>query len=64
MGPDRSEVMTASEREVFIREVHDRLAFPRGVLCLLKDTQLFGPMVEQALEDIDTLIKRSLQMRS
>ena len=33
--------------------LRDKLLFPRGVLILLKETELFGPMLDQAIEDID-----------
>ena len=40
-------------------EAKEKLSFPRGVLVLLKDTRLFGPQVEQAIEDIDYLIEKA-----
>ena len=33
-----------------------RLEYPKGVLELLKNTQLFGSMVDEALEDIEYLM--------
>ncbi len=51
--------MNRAQADVEIEEsVKDRLMFPRGVLCLLKETELFGPIIEKAIEDIDYLIKK------
>lgn len=38
-------------------EILDRLIFPRGVLLLLKETGLFGPEIDKAIEDMDYLIR-------
>ncbi len=38
-------------------EILDHLFFPRGVLLLLKETGLFGPEIDKALEDMDYLIQ-------
>ena len=35
----------------------EKLCFQRDLLRLLSDTNLFGPMIEKALEDIETLIQ-------
>ena len=39
--------------------VRERLSFPRGLLVLLKETELFGPLIDQALEDVDFLLKHA-----
>ena len=38
-------------------EMLQKLAFQRGVLTLLKDTNLMGAMIEKAIEEIDFLIE-------
>ncbi len=38
-------------------DAEEMLLFPRDFLLLLKETQLFGPMVDKAIEDIETFIK-------
>ena len=55
-----SEILDELETRHFLRE---KLAFPRGILKILKETQLFGPMVEKALEDIDAVADR-FQLRA
>ncbi len=40
------------------REIREKLLFQRGILSLLKDTNLFGPLIDQALEDADDLLER------
>lgn len=37
-------------------EVVDRLIFAKDVLVLLEDTRLFGPLISQAIDDIDSLL--------
>ncbi len=44
-------------------EIRDRLEFPKAVLTLLKDTELFGPAVERALKDVDFLIQKADRWR-
>lgn len=39
-------------------DIRQKLAFQRGVLTLLKDTDLFGPMIEKALKDLDEIIEQ------
>lgn len=39
--------------------VREKLLFPRGVLSILKDTELFGPMIDQAIKDLDDLLKKT-----
>ena len=38
-------------------DIEDRLLFLKGVLCLLKATELFGPMIEKGLGDIDFVLQ-------
>ena len=38
-------------------DAEEMLMFPRDFLLLLKETQLFGPLVDKAIEDIETFIK-------
>ncbi len=38
-------------------DAEEMLLFPRDFLLLLKETQVFGPMVDRAIEDIETFIK-------
>ncbi|MBI2095069.1 MAG: hypothetical protein HYT89_02755 [Candidatus Omnitrophica bacterium] len=38
--------------------VREKLLFPRGVLSILHDTDLFGPMIDQAMEDLDHLLRK------
>lgn len=45
--------------EIQSNQLKDKLLFPRGLLTLLNDTNLFGPLVEKAIEDIDFLIELS-----
>ena len=40
--------------------VREKLLFPRGVLSILRDTDLFGPMIDQAIADLDDLLKKVL----
>jgi hypothetical protein len=35
-----------------------KLAYQRGVLTLLKDTDHFSPLIEKALEDIDYILDK------
>ncbi len=44
---------------VYECEVRDRLVFSRGVLALLRDTELFGPMLDKAIEDLDFVIEKA-----
>ena len=39
-----------------LESIEDKLLFMKGVLCLLKETDLFGPMVEKALNDMDFIV--------
>lgn len=50
----------ASETEdVLLKEaVRESIALPYGVLTLLRDTQMFGPMLEKAIDDLDALTKK------
>ncbi len=36
--------------------VKSQLAYPRGVLLLLKDTSLFGEPIQKALDELDELV--------
>ena len=36
--------------------LRDRLELPRAILTQLRDTRLFTPLVDQAIEDIDCLL--------
>ena len=36
-----------------LEKVEDKLLFMKGVLCLFKETELFGVVVEKALDDVD-----------
>lgn len=38
----------------------ERLKFTRGVLEILKDTRLFGPLVDQAIEDLEDLMGETI----
>ena len=38
-------------------EILQKLTFQRGILKLLKDTELMGPMIDKAIEEIDSLIE-------
>lgn len=38
-------------------DAEEMLRFPRDLLLLLKETQLFSPLVDKAIEDIETFIK-------
>lgn len=44
-------------------EIKERLEFPHAVLQLLKETDLFGPVVEKALEDVNFLIEKAGRWR-
>ncbi len=37
------------------------IEFIKGFLCLLKETDLFGPMIEEALEAVDRIDGKSGQ---
>ena len=50
--------MDKSARAELGDDIRRKLAFQRGVLTLLKETDLFGPMIEKALEDIDDIIDK------
>ena len=39
-------------------ELKERLELPRAILVQLRETELFNFMVEQAIEDIDWLLKK------
>jgi len=44
--------------ENILTEIKERLAFQRGVLLLLKETRLFGPLIEKAVEDLDFVMEK------
>ena len=50
--------MNKTERAKFSDDIRKKLAFQRGVLTILKETDLFGPMIEKALEEIDEVIDK------
>ena len=37
----------------------EKLLYVRGVLTLLKDTELFGDVLDKALQDLDVILKKS-----
>lgn len=39
-----------------LHEIRERLEFPRGVLSILQETQLFSPLVQAALQDLDYVL--------
>ncbi len=47
----------------FAQEIKDSLQFPRSVLVLLKETRLFSPLLDQAIEDIDSVIKKAEELK-
>ena len=56
--PDTKEIVRQKIAFDWPYQLKEKLSFPRGVLKLLKETELFGPVIEQALEDIDSLSNR------
>ena len=40
-------------------DVREQIEFVRGFLTLLKETELFGPMMERALEAIDLINEKT-----
>ena len=60
--PAEREVIDENVRESLEEEIKERLLFQKGVLALLKDTDLFGSMVEKAIQDIDFVIERLSQI--
>ncbi len=38
--------------------IRERLVFPRAILSLLKDTNVFGELLDQALDDLDAVLER------
>ena len=47
-----------------LRVMCERLMFPRGVLALLKETELFAAEVDRALTDIDHAIDMACKMQT
>ena len=39
-------------------DITERLDLPRAILIQLRETRLFNSMVDQAIEDIDWIIKK------
>ncbi len=39
-------------------DILQRLAFQRGVLTLLKEKDLYRPIVEKAIEELDSLMEK------
>ena len=39
-------------------DLKQRLEIPLAVLVLLRDTRLFNPMLDQAIEDIECLLNK------
>ena len=60
--PAEREIVDDSVTESNFIEIKERLAFQRGVLLLLKETRLFGPLIEKAIEDLDFVIERIERM--
>ncbi|HTL69743.1 MAG TPA: hypothetical protein VL404_00485 [Candidatus Eisenbacteria bacterium] len=59
MSGDHWTIAEILEESTVTRQfMRERLAFPRGILKLLKDTEFCGPLVEKALEDIDAIAER------
>jgi hypothetical protein len=56
--PAEREMVDDCMTENILIEIKERLVFQRGVLLLLKETRLFGPMIEKALEDLDFVIEQ------
>ena len=44
--------------ESLTQYVEETLSFPRALLELLQNTRLFGPLVERAISDIDSVIEK------
>ena len=49
-------------KENALNEIKDKLLFQRGVLLLLKETRLFGPLIEKAVEDLDSVMEKLNQI--
>ncbi len=42
-------------------EIADKLIFVRGFLVLLRDTRLFGPLLERAIDELDDVVEITLR---
>ena len=58
MGPIESSDAGLSLFNEDSENVREKLLFPRGVLSILKDTVLFGSLVDKAIEDLDDLLRK------
>ena len=56
MGPTKSSDARFSLFDEDSESVREKLLFSRGVLSILKETDLFGPLIDQAIEDLDYLL--------
>ena len=39
-----------------VSALQDKLEFPRALLLQLRETRLFNPMIDEAIEDIDDIL--------
>ena len=56
--PAEREIVNEEESGELLTEIQEKLVYQKGVLALLKQTGLFGPVLERALEDIEDVMEK------
>ena len=54
-GPDLEGSVNGG-KDAEYESMEDKLLFVKGVLCLLKETHLFGPLLGRAVDNIDFVL--------
>ena len=55
--PAERESIDEINRENILEEIKERSIFQKQLLAYLKETKLFGPILEKAIEDVDFVLE-------